>query len=75
MVDADMMSCCIHALVLSIVADLIVGMEDLELHCRCRGRSNLRKIRIASISVRMVSKKLNRKQEASNLQAKRFHAN
>ena len=37
------------------VADLIVGMEELELHCRRRGRSNFRKIRIANISVRMVS--------------------
>ena len=36
------------------VADLIVGMEELELHCRCRGRSNFRKIRIATISIRMV---------------------
>ena len=36
MVDADMVSCCLHALVLSIfVADLIVGMEELELHYRC----------------------------------------
>ena len=36
------------------LADLIVGMEELELHYRCRGKSNLRKIRIATISVRMV---------------------
>ena len=36
------------------VADLIVRMEELELHCRCRGRSNFRKIRIATMSVRMV---------------------
>ena len=36
------------------VADLIAGMEALELCYRCRGRSNFRKIRIASISVRMV---------------------
>ena len=38
------------------VADLIVGMEELELHCRHRGRSNVRKIKIATISVRMVLK-------------------
>ena len=36
------------------VADLILGLEELELHCRCRGRSNFRKLRIATISVRMV---------------------
>ena len=36
------------------VADLIVGMEELELHYRRRCRSNLRKIKIATISVRMV---------------------
>ena len=36
------------------VADLIVGMEELELHYRRRGRYNLRKLRIATISVRMV---------------------
>ena len=55
MVDADVVSCCLHALVLSIFfADLILGMEELELHYRCRGRSNFRKIRIAAISVRMV---------------------
>ena len=30
-------------------------MEELELHCRRRGRSNFRKIKIATISVRMVS--------------------
>ena len=34
------------------VADLIMGMEELELHHRCRGRSNFRKIRIATISAR-----------------------
>ena len=46
-VDADMVSCCLHAFVLSrSVADLIVGMEALELHCRCRGRSNVRKKKI-----------------------------
>ena len=37
------------------VADLIVGMEEVELHYRCRGRSNLQKFRVATISVRMVS--------------------
>ena len=39
MVDADMVSCCLHALVLSFfVADLIVGLRSkLELHYRCRG--------------------------------------
>ena len=37
------------------VADLIVGMEELELHYRRRGRYNFRKIKIATISVRMVS--------------------
>ena len=36
------------------VADLIVGMEELELHYRRRGRSNFRKTKIATISVRMV---------------------
>ena len=36
------------------VADLLVGMEDLELHHRCGGRSNFRKIRVATVSVRMV---------------------
>ena len=36
------------------VADLIVGMEELELHCRRRGRYNFWKIKIATISVRMV---------------------
>ena len=49
MVDADMVSCCLHAFALSLfVADLIVGMEGLELHYRCRGRSYFRKIRIAA---------------------------
>ena len=37
------------------VADLILGMDALDLHYRCRGGSNLRKIRIATISVRMVA--------------------
>ena len=32
----------------------IVGMEELELHYRCRGRSNFRTSGIATISVRMV---------------------
>ena len=32
MVDADVVSCCLHALVLSIITDLIMGMEELELH-------------------------------------------
>ena len=36
------------------VADLIVGKEELELQCRCRGRFNFRKIGIATIAVRMV---------------------
>ena len=36
------------------VADLIMGMEELELHYRRRGRHNFRKIKIATISVRMV---------------------
>ena len=36
------------------VADRIVGMEELELHYRRRGRYNLQKIKIATISVRMV---------------------
>ena len=44
------MLCCLK----SIVADLIVGMEDLELLCRCRRRFNLLKSRIATISVRMI---------------------
>ena len=46
-----LLSACFWAL---FVADLIVGMEELELHCRRRGRSNLRKIKIATISARMV---------------------
>ena len=37
------------------VADLILRTEELELHYRCRGKSNLRKNRIATISVRMVA--------------------
>ena len=28
-----------------LVADLIVGMEELELHCRCRGRYNFQRIK------------------------------
>ena len=54
MVDADMVSCCLHALVLSICRGSIVGIEELELHYRCRGRSDFRKIRIATSSVGMV---------------------
>ena len=46
-----LLSACFCAL---FVADLIVGMEELELHYRRRGRSNFRKIKIATISVRMV---------------------
>ena len=42
MVDADVVSCCLHALVL-FVADLSLGMEELELHYRCRIRFNFRK--------------------------------
>ena len=37
------------------VADLIVGMEELELHYRSRGRYNFQKIKTATISVRMVN--------------------
>ena len=54
MADADVVSCCLHALFALFVADLIVGMEELELHYRRRGRSNIRKIKIATTSVRMV---------------------
>ena len=36
------------------VADLIAGMEELELHYRRRCRYNFQKIKIATISVRMV---------------------
>ena len=36
------------------VADLLVGMEESELHSRCRGRFTFRKIRIETIAVRMV---------------------
>ena len=47
-----LLSTCFCAL---FVADLIVGMEESELYYRCRGRFNLlRKIKIATISVRMV---------------------
>ena len=45
------LSTCFRAL---IVADLIVGMEELELHCRRRDGYNFRKMKIATISVRMV---------------------
>ena len=50
------------------VADLIVGMEELELHYRCRGRSNLRKIKIATISVRMVSEEMPQSESAENVE-------
>ena len=46
-----LLSTCFCAL---FVADLIVGMEELELHYRRRGRHNFRNIKIATISVRMV---------------------
>ena len=36
------------------VADLILVIEEVELHYRCRGRSNFRKIRRATMFVRMV---------------------
>ena len=36
------------------VADLILAVEELELHYRCRGRSNFQKVTITTISVRMV---------------------
>ena len=36
------------------VADLIVGMEELELHYRSRGGYNFQKVKIATVSVRMV---------------------
>ena len=39
---------CFSALV---VADLIAGMEELELHYRWRGRLNFQKVRIATIAV------------------------
>ena len=38
------------------VADLIVGMEELGLHYRCRGRSNLWKIRIPSDTKLLLTK-------------------
>ena len=41
------------------VADLTVGMEELELHCRSRGRYNFQKIKIETISVRMVTSQKN----------------
>ena len=46
-----LLSTCFCALV---AADLIGGMEELELHYRHRGRYNSRIIKIATISVRMV---------------------
>ena len=55
MADADVVSCCLHAFFCALyVADPLVGMEELKLQYRCRGRSNSRKIKIATISVRMV---------------------
>ena len=50
-----LLSACFCAL---FVADLIVGMKELELHCRHRGRYNFQKIKIATISVRMVVRSL-----------------
>ena len=56
MVDADMVSCCLHAFVLSVCRRSNCGNGGIrELHYRCRGRSNVREIRIATISVRMVA--------------------
>ena len=49
------------------VADLIVGMEELELHYRGRGRYNFRKIKIATISVRMVTKRVSGKKGVSQI--------
>ena len=46
-----LLSACFCAL---FVADLSVGMEEWELHCRRRDRHNFRKIKIATSSVRMV---------------------
>ena len=60
MADADVVSCCLHAFCALFVADLIVGMEELELHYRRIGRSNFQIIKIATISVRMVSNRINR---------------
>ena len=52
MADADVVSCCLHAFVLSIfVADLIVGMEELEL--QTQSRYDFRNFKIATISVKM----------------------
>ena len=36
-----LLSACFCAL---LIADRIVGIEELELHCRCRGRCNFQKI-------------------------------
>ena len=47
-----LLSPCFGAL---IVADLTVGMEELELRYRCRGRLSFRKIRIATIARRRVN--------------------
>ena len=46
-----LLSTCFCAL---FIAHLLVGMEELELHCRHRGRNNFQKTIIATISVRMV---------------------
>ena len=60
MADADVVSLLSTLLLFSLfVADLIVGMEELELHYRRRGRYNFRKIKIATISVRMVPSQKN----------------
>ena len=55
MADADVVFAVYMLLCSLFVADLIVGMEELELHYRCRGRCNFRNIIIATISVRMAS--------------------
>ena len=49
-----LLSPCFGALV---VADLTVGVKELGLHYRCRGRFNFRKFRIAPIAVMMVVRK------------------
>ena len=57
MADADVVSCCLHGFLCSICCRyLSLGMEELELHCRRRGRYNFPKIKIATMSVRMVNK-------------------
>ena len=50
-----LLSSCFGAL---LIADLIVGMEELELYYRCKGRSNFQKIRIATMAVGMVRNKM-----------------